>query len=718
MNAVKLLVVVGLLVLAASAQTPQPINTESDAPSVSIVFTGQSGNMYQFRLANNSSRKLTAYGIHLVPPGIAKVDGIYQCGRSCGIAFDTGDNSAPLLDPGQSLEREFEVSAIDGGTVVLTAAIFDDESYEGEQGAAAFLLARLIGSQAEYDRIVPAAENIIFGAGNDEQKIVSLRRKLGDLSVNVNAEMISTFRRWFPGLEDCNHRYASTMKGTAIGEKTVLVDSADQLAHGTLPGNPTLTQWWDTMKQRLSHYGCRGCAAQAARPKSSTATQAAFHGCADNEIIFAAYPVDGGSEVEVADLDSDDMTDEDIPGTSSTASAGIPSIQRAPKRPVRTESNVQVAPSQELRDLLARADASGPMYYRAPNVSWAGPPSGQRVLWRYKSERPVPDFYIYTNFFRDVANIGDDAFHKEVEMGAKGNIHYGNEPPAGGLSDEELGIVREIALACNQKIIELWQKQEALLVPYRHYPVGFAVFSPPIPGTVQVAKEKTLTVQRAMQKLKVKLGAPSFAKLNGFVREIYGPIPGKVAAIPLSDDQLYNSFLIYIGMLSSAPAAQDELANRQEELQAIGIAGKEWDTLSDLAGKMWQGEEEASGIPLRGRHTTSQFVAGVAPVLSPAAAGQASVAEPMRPAVSLPTAAPGLQPQLAVSPGGVGVPTLSETQARINQFHQTTLECRAQLQAVLGTVTFNKLGKYIRQLYAPAARERFVAATPPSIAAK
>jgi hypothetical protein len=98
-----------------------------------------------------------------------------------------------------------------GSMVVAEAAVFADASWEGDERVAAFMVATQFGNQSEYDRIVTAVQTVLAGGADDAEKILRIRMKLGELPVNLQSSMTSAFQLWFPGLPDCNQRYARAM---------------------------------------------------------------------------------------------------------------------------------------------------------------------------------------------------------------------------------------------------------------------------------------------------------------------------------------------------------------------------------------------------------------------------------------------------------------------------------------------------------------------------
>ncbi len=177
----KLVIAMGLLVTVAVAQTPvQPVQTESQAPSLVVTFAGEHGSSYHFKVTNTSSHAVTAFALQLVPGSVSKLDGGFACEGACTRSVTLADNAKPAIKAGKAAELGFPISNVNDGTLVAEAAIFDDESYEGEERAAALLVAQQIGRQAEYDRLIAAITSVMITSADDARKTTQIRIKLGE----------------------------------------------------------------------------------------------------------------------------------------------------------------------------------------------------------------------------------------------------------------------------------------------------------------------------------------------------------------------------------------------------------------------------------------------------------------------------------------------------------------------------------------------------------
>ncbi|HEY7404486.1 MAG TPA: hypothetical protein VIB39_13250, partial [Candidatus Angelobacter sp.] len=423
------LLAVCLLLSPAMAQNTAPVQMESQSPSLALSFSGQQGGFYKFKIVNQSSHAVTAFTLLAVPAGIQKVDDRYACAGACTHSITLADHTHPAIKAGAVVERSLPIASVNGGAVVAEAAIFDDESYDGEERAAAFLLAEQIGRQAEYDRLVAAVNSVMITSADDAHKTTQIRSKLGELSVNLDPAMVQTFKRWFPDLAGCVQQYGRFMKVAASHEKSSVVESMERFAHGTAPGKPLLAQWWETMQLQLAGSGCAGCAADAMKPNISAAVRSAAQGCATvGAPIIVVASADDGSPEDAAQLDSEDMdlagdlSDDDeaaleagdaTPATRSvspaTASAAAKPVQPKPEPSAKIALPAQPAK----RSALVLAGVSRCL---VPGGN------GETMLCRMSFNRESQDDAVYRAFFRDVGNARDLALEEVVRWDAHGQL--------------------------------------------------------------------------------------------------------------------------------------------------------------------------------------------------------------------------------------------------------------------------------------------------------
>lgn len=734
----KLLIALCLLTTIAVGQDT-PVQTESDAPSLAISFAGEQGNIYRFKIANGSGHAVTALMLRLVPAGVAKVDGHYAC-AGCGRSATVGDNAQPVIKAGGSVVLPFSVASVNDGALVTEAAIFDDESYEGEERAAAFLVAAQIGRQAEYDRLTPAIDAVMARDVDDAEKTTQIRIMLSGLSVNLDPPMIQTFKRWFPNLAGCLKPYARAMKAAAIRERRLVADSMEQFAHDSAPGNPSLSQWWAGLQQQLATSGCNGCAAQALRPKRPATAQTA-NACVTDTAppLVAALPDDGSGadadELEDSDMDAE-LSDEDE--AALDADIGMPDV-RIPSRPPARAEVISPASERSVKTgvpmnspspLSGRSAPSGP----PSGFSWYIAPDGNgALLGRLNfSHRAVADYTLYGAFFRDISSLGDWAFEKEVRWDRSGQLVEDHGPPAGGLNKAEIAVLKQVAERINQQRAVIFTKRETLLrTSLAGYPPGWLTFAPPLFGLRELEVEEAQALNTSLDRLKSKLGTASFTKLDGFVRFVYEATPGKMVLMRRNDEAIQGNFLHYLGSLDQLSdknaRAKEEEEKRHAELRTAGLQEKDWTLLVKVAADYTQLLDRLYSV----NYTSVGTAVGAVPAYPAGVVTQ--ITTPLDPRAEQLLAelrrmqkeqqkklAEEKEPVIVGSPVALPAPTMPvplgeltlTADARRKGFEQKHDELQLEfltdttrLRAGLGDPVFQKLEAYIHQLYAKAGFE-------------
>ncbi|HEV8490633.1 MAG TPA: hypothetical protein VGR76_00130 [Candidatus Angelobacter sp.] len=730
----KRMVVTCLLALVAG-------QAHGGVPSLVVNIVGQQGNSYNVRVTNRSRHAVTAFTLRL-----GSADDRQDCDGECGRVEMVADNARPAIKAGESVNLGIGASSMNGGTVVAEAAVLDDESYEGDERAAALLVAQQIGRQALYDRLIVALNLIMNTRADDVSKIAQMRIKLSELPVRLDPAMVQTFKKWFPDLAACTKRYARFMKAAAKNEKRLVAEGLDQFAHGAVPGAPSLAQWWSAMQGRLAPFGCNGCAALAMKPKAPVSARNVAQPCRDDSmpILLTASLVDDGSLVEVqeeqemdAELAEEDQAalDEDM----------VEPDKRTPSRPA---ARAAVEPSAKT-DAPAHTPSPSPRPVAATlpsGIPFIPAPDGKGYLLLRTgfNDRPVPDSAMYRAFFRDIDRFGDMALYEEVRWDMRGQRVENRGPRAGGLSKAQISTLQQVAANTNRQVGVVFGKKETLLsTKVLIFPGGWLLFAPPIPGLRLLDVQETQTLDTGIQRLRSRLGAASFARLDGFARSVYHAKPGKLVLTHLTDDAIHGRFFQYLSVLDEVPGnitAQQEEAKRQNELRVVGLGKKDWALLLQVAkdyqqlsdrlynpalertrapAPMQEQEEEPAGgeigelaesVPSPGA-VTRAYPAGVVPAAQTTSGDSMAMIRLGEVLHSNPVMLNEPQTGLQGMPVPLGTLTLTPEAARKErELKHDKLELElmtdvAQLKAGFGEPRFQKFETYLHHLYANAGIE-------------
>jgi hypothetical protein len=223
---------------------PAKVQMGSRVPSVTVRLVGQATKSYKFLIQNGNAHSITAFEVLLVPRGVANKGGRFLCQGRCSPSSEVDSAETAAIKAGGTTPVEYDSATVAGGAVVVEAAVFDDGSYAGSERAAAFLIANQIADQAEFDRIVPAVENIMASKiPPNVGKAARIESQLADLPVDVDSTMLATFYRWFPNLRDCNSHFPHMMKEVAVQEKADVQGKLQRLLSRGDPSEVALTQW-------------------------------------------------------------------------------------------------------------------------------------------------------------------------------------------------------------------------------------------------------------------------------------------------------------------------------------------------------------------------------------------------------------------------------------------------------------------------------------------
>jgi hypothetical protein len=700
---------------------------------ITVSFDGQQDGFYQFRIDNTSSHAVTAFALSAVPIGIEKGPGGFACDNRCSGSFVLGDPARPAIKAGESVTKRFAISSVNGGAVVLNAAVFGDESYAGEDTSAAQLVARQIGRQAEYDRIVGAINFVLNTNGNssDVAKTALIGMKLGGLSTNLDAKMVQTFTKWFPELAGCARQYAGFMKSAAASEKQQVQESMEQFAHGNIPGNPSLAQWWQKTQEVLASAGCKGCGDQAMNPKRHNPLQNVSAKCQAARIVFTASPVDdgtdNGTEEEAVEVN---LGPEDVAVLNEDTSTDANVSEPADESPA-----VEATEAEMARPEAAKAAPPAMAFSRAPKrnmpppgIPFTAAPDGRgQLLLRMRLPADADDL-IYRAFFRDIVTRGDMAFQEEVRW-IDGEQVEDNGPRAGGLSKLEISILKKAAYECNEQADELKAKSDELLKSsVSGYPVGWLLYAPPVPGMRELKDQETAAINKCIVRLRGSLGS-SFVHLQGFVKKVYGTSPAEIRSVRLSDDELYSNYLRYLATLNDLaevnPRAKKEAALRQQELTKAGLEERDRTLVTQTAVEFNKALAALYEIPKGEIAIFNRRPYGATSALAPAVWAQTSTMQaPTMAAVQIPMAVSStVAPMLGLKvPADMAAPTVAGTQiqeaavpetaapdsqdARIKEFKRKADEAKlnlltglAQLQAGMSAPAHKKFDDYLHELY-------------------
>lgn len=228
--------------LAAAATLP----IANNVPSIEPEILGKDREGYRIALRNISSRAVTAIAVETTPDHSNR--------------YSESNDRGSLITPGESLEFrvpcDTSASATPSGTMPnpascvfnLEAALFADNSFEGDASHAAELAARRVASQFQIKRVRELVDNIVADSSlNDTAKLARIRGELPNLPEEPDPSLVEQIRDRFPGLSSADWSSLSTVMQSALAaEKQNALRALKEFENlpKQSPSSMSLAQWW------------------------------------------------------------------------------------------------------------------------------------------------------------------------------------------------------------------------------------------------------------------------------------------------------------------------------------------------------------------------------------------------------------------------------------------------------------------------------------------
>jgi hypothetical protein len=243
-------------IVTAQPEHPYRPRTLSKAPSLKIEFSPVNRLSGTLTIRNYSKKAVTAF---LVGNGAVSGEGRGP------------DGLRELVAPGAA--AKFNIQAPTWGwnqngtyvygseppALILEAALFADDSYEGDGEIGERLVAQGIGAKIQWQRIRAHIDPIVADVASDDQaKIKLIRTFLHQLSEEPDPQMSADLRAQFPGMSDRELPRARFQLGMGMNNEKIRVDTMALNFEEDLEANVTphraLAEWWVTVRgEELPH---------------------------------------------------------------------------------------------------------------------------------------------------------------------------------------------------------------------------------------------------------------------------------------------------------------------------------------------------------------------------------------------------------------------------------------------------------------------------------
>jgi hypothetical protein len=622
-----------------SAKTsPTKIKLGSRVPSLTVQDAGIGDHSYIFSIQNNSGHAVTAFDLLLVPSGVPRQNGHYVCQGRCQSHAEVGDIESPLIAAGDNKRVTYPADSVEGGAVIIEAAVFDDGTYGGSERTSALLVAAQLGFQAEFDRIVSVVDTVVNGASPQETKSAELDSTVAALPVDADGNEIDAFSGWFPNVQDCVHHFPQIMQIASSTEKTNLQTKLQQLlSHGT-PTERALTGWWTDTQKWLGSFGCNGCAAKLDAPSPPAQTKTVSIGCsapssgggsgtsiASGNSVQAVQPAasdDGSGDssdlTAQNDSDADDSAGQDAgddqlamtedgSASGSTADSSVSSATPAtiqPAAPPALSPPADTAKSPAVA-LASRCKPIAPRPFGVIGIA-AAEESERESLTAQRTGLATDD-QLYHRYLPYVTRW--EQCFADGQWPASAVEDYPDPYPTNfnGDQKEMVRVVAEDWMTAEQEYMKLQRAAMSQVTPStqairRTEPTTWAEakeqMQQQIPLRFPVLEERTKLIEAHLQSLRLGLGKAAFGALNTYAYGLYEATPARRVREPLPEEIMIQRYLRYIALMDRFAAKDDEdgraaAQDRVAEQKASGLSKEDErklqeaaDTLQEMTAKL------------------------------------------------------------------------------------------------------------------------------------
>lgn len=215
-----------------SADIPQVVNKTESVAVLNILANNSTVPSYKLELRNLSNKNIIALGINMIVNN-----------RQRRIAMPRGRAGRPLIEAGsvynhnilgvlnaQSAPGGYVPDAPTKQEIVITTAVFDDGSYEGDAQTAATVRAFQIGDKIQVRKIIPLIQDALNETDpNVSQAIEKFKTRVAALSNEVDADVANELQQAFPNLsQEAKANLKTSIEASLSGVKFELLRSLQQ----------------------------------------------------------------------------------------------------------------------------------------------------------------------------------------------------------------------------------------------------------------------------------------------------------------------------------------------------------------------------------------------------------------------------------------------------------------------------------------------------------
>ena len=232
-----------------STALPQVVNKTESVAVINIEANNSTLPSYKLQLRNLSNKNIIGLGINMIVNN-----------RPRRIGMPRGQEGRPLIEAGsvynhnilgvlnaQTTSDGYVPDAPLKQEIIITTAVFDDGSYEGDAQTAATVRAFQIGDKIQVRKIIPLMQDALNETGADvSQAIEKFKIRLASLSNEVDAGVISELQQAFPNLnQEAKANLKTSLEASLSGVKFDLLRSLQQFEKANSQSlNASIFQAW------------------------------------------------------------------------------------------------------------------------------------------------------------------------------------------------------------------------------------------------------------------------------------------------------------------------------------------------------------------------------------------------------------------------------------------------------------------------------------------
>jgi hypothetical protein len=232
-----------------STALPQVVNKTESVAVLNVEANNSTTPSYKLQLRNLSNKNIIALGVIL-----------FADNRPRRVAMPRRQDGRPLIEAGsiynhnvlgvlsaQNTTEGYVPDAPLKQEIIITAAVFDDGSYEGDAQTAATVRAFRIGEKIQVRKIIPLMQDALNEPdSNITLSIENFKMHLASLSTDVDADVVNELQQAFPNLnQEAKANLKTSIEVSLGGVKFDLLRSLQQFEKANSQSlNASIFQAW------------------------------------------------------------------------------------------------------------------------------------------------------------------------------------------------------------------------------------------------------------------------------------------------------------------------------------------------------------------------------------------------------------------------------------------------------------------------------------------